>query len=49
MLLDNVKGRQLQNDGTYRKRMGHAKRIDSQQYFIDSFSVPVVAIHKREN
>jgi polyphosphate kinase len=38
-LKDNVKGRQLQNDGTYSKRMEHAKKIDSQQYFMDAFNL----------
>ncbi len=49
MLMDNVKGRQLQNDGTYRKHMERAKRIDSQQYFIDSFSVSLAVTNKLEN
>ena len=38
-LKDNVKGRQLQADGTYSKRKEHAKKTDSQQYFMDAFNL----------
>ena len=45
-LKDNVKGRQMQADGTYSKRMEHAKKTDSQQYFIDAFNL--LAINHNE-
>ncbi|WP_110954538.1 polyphosphate kinase 1 [Anaerosinus massiliensis] len=38
MLADNIKGRQLQNDGNYTKRLLHENPIDSQAYFMQAFS-----------
>lgn len=38
MLADNVKGRQLQSNGNYSKRLQSAKKLDSQQYFIKDFA-----------
>jgi polyphosphate kinase len=36
MLKDNVKGRQLQSDGTYKRYDDSGEKIDSQQYFLDA-------------